>query len=79
VRIIGRVNGEVRQDGRSRDMVFDVVRLLCAISAVMTLLPGDVVATGTPPGVGPLRAGDTVEVEVEGVGVLSNPVAPAPA
>ncbi len=72
--VIGRVNGEVRQRGRTSDMVFDPYTLVSYISQGMTLLPGDVVTTGTPPGVGPLHAGDRVEVEIEGVGVLANPV-----
>jgi 2-keto-4-pentenoate hydratase/2-oxohepta-3-ene-1,7-dioic acid hydratase in catechol pathway len=70
-----RVNGEVRQRGFTRDMAWDPFALIAFISRVMTLLPGDVVSTGTPEGVGPIRAGDTVEVEVSGIGVLSNPVA----
>ena len=69
-----RVNGEVRQRGFTRDMVFDPYVLLSFISRVMTLLPGDLVSTGTPEGVGAIRRGDTVEVEVSGIGVLSNPV-----
>jgi 2-keto-4-pentenoate hydratase/2-oxohepta-3-ene-1,7-dioic acid hydratase in catechol pathway len=69
-----RVNGEIRQRGRTSAMVFPVPFLLRYISHVMTLEPGDVIATGTPAGVGPLLDGDTVEVEVEGVGVLRNPV-----
>jgi 2-keto-4-pentenoate hydratase/2-oxohepta-3-ene-1,7-dioic acid hydratase in catechol pathway len=69
-----RVNGETRQSGRTSQMAFPVPRLIRYISHCMTLEPGDVIATGTPAGVGPLRAGDTVEVEVEGVGVLSNTV-----
>jgi 2-keto-4-pentenoate hydratase/2-oxohepta-3-ene-1,7-dioic acid hydratase in catechol pathway len=69
-----RVNGEVRQQGRTSAMAFPVPFLIRYISQVMTLEPGDLIATGTPAGVGPLRDGDTVEVEVEGVGVLSNPV-----
>ena len=69
-----RVNGELRQHGRAGDMAFDVPTLLAYISRVMTLEPGDLVATGTPAGVGPLVAGDTVEVEILGVGVLTNPV-----
>jgi 2-keto-4-pentenoate hydratase/2-oxohepta-3-ene-1,7-dioic acid hydratase in catechol pathway len=69
-----RVNGAERQRGSTRDMVFDPFALLAFISGVMTLLPGDVVATGTPEGVGPLRPGDWVEVEVSGIGVLRNPV-----
>ncbi len=68
------VNGEVRQLGNTSDMIFDVFELLSFVSRGMTLLPGDVLTTGTPPGVGPLAAGDVVEVSVEGVGVLRNPV-----
>ena len=69
-----RVNGEVRQSGRTSAMAFPVPHLLRYISNAMTLEPGDLIATGTPAGVGPLRDGDLVEVEVEGVGILSNPV-----
>lgn len=66
------VNGEVRQDGNTREMGASVFRLVEFISHVMTLYPGDVIATGTPPGVGPLRVGDVVTVEIEGIGALSN-------
>jgi 2-keto-4-pentenoate hydratase/2-oxohepta-3-ene-1,7-dioic acid hydratase in catechol pathway len=69
-----RVNGKVRQDGRTKDLLFSIPRLLAFISAGITLEPGDLFSTGTPAGVGPIRAGDEVEVEVEGVGVLRNPV-----
>jgi len=69
-----RVNGEMRQMGSTREMVFNVQQLIAFISTVMTLEPGDVVLTGTPAGIGPLTAGDVVEVEVDGIGVLSNPV-----
>ena len=72
-----RVNGVERQHGRSRDMVFSILRLVVYISQVMTLEPGDLIATGTPSGVGPLRAGDVVEVEIPGIGVLRNPVVAA--
>lgn len=72
--VVCRVNGEVRQHGRAADMVFPVPVLIAYISAVMTLEPGDVIATGTPAGVGVLRAGDVVEVEVPGVGSLRNVV-----
>jgi 2-keto-4-pentenoate hydratase/2-oxohepta-3-ene-1,7-dioic acid hydratase in catechol pathway len=74
LRVQCRVNGVVKQDGRTRDQVFPLPRLLAFICAGMTLEPGDVVTTGTPAGVGPIRAGDVVEVEVEGVGVLRNEV-----
>ncbi|HEX4628439.1 MAG TPA: fumarylacetoacetate hydrolase family protein [Gemmatimonadales bacterium] len=69
-----RVNGVERQHGRARDMVFAIPTLVAFISQVMTLEPGDLIATGTPSGVGPLRAGDVVEVEIPGVGLLRNPV-----
>ncbi|HEX7956637.1 MAG TPA: fumarylacetoacetate hydrolase family protein [Pyrinomonadaceae bacterium] len=69
-----RVNGGVRQSGRTSAMAFPVTHLLRYISHAMTLEPGDLIATGTPAGVGPLLDGDVVEVEVEGVGVLRNPV-----
>lgn len=68
------VNGVEKQHGRARDMVFPIPMLLAYISEIMTLEPGDVVATGTPEGVGPLAEGDTVEVEVVGVSSVSNPV-----
>ena len=73
-RIITRVNGVVRQDGNSRDLVFSVPYLIAYISRFMTLLPGDLIMTGTPAGVGPLAVGDVVEVEIPGIGVLRNPV-----
>jgi 2-keto-4-pentenoate hydratase/2-oxohepta-3-ene-1,7-dioic acid hydratase in catechol pathway len=77
--IIGRVNGQVRQHGHAKDMHFGIPFLLAHISQVMTLEPGDVIATGTPAGVGRLNPGDVVEVEIPGVGVLSNPVVAAEA
>lgn len=72
--ITTRVNGEVRQASGVDDLIFSIRRLLAFVSRVMTLLPGDVISTGTPSGVGPIRAGDTVEVEIAEIGVLSNPV-----
>jgi len=74
VMVAARVNGELRQQGRTSDMIFPVSRLIRFLAGIMTLMPGDLIATGTPSGVGPLVSGDVVEVEVEGVGVLSNPV-----
>lgn len=68
------VGGEVRQLGSTKDMVFDPATLISYISQVMTLLPGDVVLTGTPAGVGPLQSGETVSVSVAGIGELSNKV-----
>jgi len=69
-----RVNGELRQQGSTRDFLFSLDAIIRAISRVMTLEPGDLIATGTPAGVGPLAAGDVVEVSVAGVGTLRNPV-----
>lgn len=73
--VIGRVNGQVRQHAPATEMSFSILELLRFISTVMTLEPGDLIATGTPEGVGPLAPGDVVEVEVSGVGVLRNTVA----
>jgi 2-keto-4-pentenoate hydratase/2-oxohepta-3-ene-1,7-dioic acid hydratase in catechol pathway len=72
--VIGRVNGEERQRGRVSEMQFAIPELLSYISQIMTLEPGDLVATGTPAGTGQLNPGDVVEVEIPGLGVLSNPV-----
>jgi 2-keto-4-pentenoate hydratase/2-oxohepta-3-ene-1,7-dioic acid hydratase in catechol pathway len=69
-----RVNGEIRQMSSTREMVFSVPQLIVYVSSVMTLEPGDLILTGTPAGVSPLSPGDVVEVEVEGIGKLSNPV-----
>jgi 2-keto-4-pentenoate hydratase/2-oxohepta-3-ene-1,7-dioic acid hydratase in catechol pathway len=69
-----KVNGEIRQEASTGDMVFGVAELFAFISRVMTLLPGDVILTGTPAGVGPIRPGDRMEVAVEGIGVLVNTV-----
>lgn len=73
--VMARVNGRKRQHARASDMVFGIPYLVSYISRIMTLEPGDLIATGTPEGVGPLASGDTVEIEVSGVGVLRNPVA----
>ena len=72
--VLCKVNGTLRQHGRARDMAFSIPVLLAYISGIMTLEPGDLVLTGTPEGVGPLADGDTVEVEIPGVGRLTNPV-----
>jgi 2-keto-4-pentenoate hydratase/2-oxohepta-3-ene-1,7-dioic acid hydratase in catechol pathway len=69
-----RVNGELRQSSNTSQLAFDVPTLLSTISRIMTLLPGDVVMTGTPSGVGPIQPGDIVEVRIEGIGTLRNPV-----
>jgi 2-keto-4-pentenoate hydratase/2-oxohepta-3-ene-1,7-dioic acid hydratase in catechol pathway len=69
-----RLNGEVKQHGTTRDFIFGIPALLRHITAAMTLLPGDVIPTGTPAGVAPMQPGDRVEVSVEGIGVLGNPI-----
>jgi 2-keto-4-pentenoate hydratase/2-oxohepta-3-ene-1,7-dioic acid hydratase in catechol pathway len=69
------VNGVTKQHSNTKNMIFDVYELVAFISAIMTLLPGDVIITGTPPGVGPIEVGDEVEVEIEGIGILKNRVA----
>jgi 2-keto-4-pentenoate hydratase/2-oxohepta-3-ene-1,7-dioic acid hydratase in catechol pathway len=69
-----RVNGQMRQMASTRDMVFSVSTLVAYISSVMTLEPGDLIFTGTPAGVGPLKPGDRVDVEIDGLGAISNPV-----
>ena len=72
--ITTRVNGSVRQKSNTDNMIFDVYELGSYISRIMTLLPGDVIITGTPPGVGSMNIGDIVEVEIEGIGILKNKV-----
>lgn len=72
--ISGRLNGEARQSSNTRFLLFDVGKLVSFISEIMPLYPGDVVSTGTPFGVGPMKDGDVVEVEIGGIGVLSNRV-----
>lgn len=72
--VIARVNGEVRQAGFTSDMVFGVAEIIEYVTAVMTLLPGDVILTGTPSGVGPVEPGDLMEIEIDGIGVLANRV-----
>jgi len=74
LRVRTYVDDELRQDGSSRDMVFDIPRIVSEISQAMTLLPGDVILTGSPAGVAELRPGQRVRVEIEGVGALENPV-----
>ena len=69
-----RVNGTIKQNSNTKNMIFNVYELVSFVSSVMTLFPGDVIITGTPPGVGPLKVGDTVEIEIEGIGILSNKV-----
>ena len=77
LRITTTLNGDVKQDGRTSDMVFGVADLIAHVSSFMTLLPGDVLLTGTPEGVGPMRPGDEVSITVEGLGTLTNSVVSA--
>jgi len=72
--ICTRVNGKIKQNSNTKNMIFDVYELVSFVSSVMTLLPDDVIITGTPPGVGLLSVGDTVEVEIEGIGILKNKI-----
>lgn len=72
LRIETKVNGETKQNGTTDMMIFDIPNLISFISEIMTLLPGDVIATGTPSGVGPVKIGDVVTVEVENIGILRN-------
>jgi 2-keto-4-pentenoate hydratase/2-oxohepta-3-ene-1,7-dioic acid hydratase in catechol pathway len=72
--IMGSVSGDIRQSSRTSQLVRGVPELVSWISQVMTLLPGDVILTGTPAGVSPIVTGDVVDIEIEGIGVLSNPV-----
>jgi 2-keto-4-pentenoate hydratase/2-oxohepta-3-ene-1,7-dioic acid hydratase in catechol pathway len=74
ISIVSRVNGGIRQNGHTSDMVFDVPTLIAYLSAAITLLPGDVIMTGTPAGFGPVVAGDRIEIELSGIGVLGNGV-----
>ncbi|MEQ9199882.1 MAG: fumarylacetoacetate hydrolase family protein, partial [Rhodospirillales bacterium] len=69
-----RVNGKTRQNSNTSDFIFTVPQIIADISAAITLLPGDVILTGTPEGVGPISPGDTVEIEIAGIGVLQNRV-----
>lgn len=75
LRIQTRLNGEIKQDSNTALMTHDVDKLICYMSACMTLLPGDVIASGTPEGIGSMQRGDTVEVEIEGIGILKNRIA----
>lgn len=74
VAIVTSVNGEVKQSSRTSKLMYDIPALIAHVSAVMTLIPGDVILTGTPEGVGPLSVGDEVSVFIEGIGTLSNRV-----
>ena len=78
VQVETRVNGEVRQSGTTRDFIFPLDAVIRYISQIMTLKPGDLISTGTPQGVGPVVAGDAIEVSIEGIGQLRNPVADQP-
>ena len=74
LRVQTHLNGELKQDGSTTDLIFDVASLVAQVSSVMTLLPGDVILTGTPAGVGPMNPGDEVDVTISGIGTLTNKV-----
>ena len=74
LRLQTHLNGDLRQDGSTKQMIFDVAALVAHVSSVMTLLPGDVILTGTPEGVGPMNIGDEVDVTIAGIGTLTNKV-----
>ena len=74
LRVSARLNGATVQDSNTNDLIFDVKHLIRHLTAVMTLEPGDIIISGTPAGVGPLKAGDVIEIDIEGIGVLRNPV-----
>jgi len=74
-RVQTHLNGDLKQDGSTQDLIFDIPTLIAHVSSVMTLLPGDVILTGTPEGVGPMEVGDEVEISIEGLGTLTNKVA----
>ena len=74
LQVRGYVNGNLRQDSRTRELIFTIPELVTYITSIMTLLPGDIISTGTPSGIGPIVPGDTVTVHVEGIGALTNTV-----
>ncbi len=74
LRLVTRLNGVVKQDSRTSDLIFSIAKVIEVASRVMTLEPGDLISTGTPSGVGPIAPGDTVEIEIEQIGTLKNPV-----
>jgi 2-keto-4-pentenoate hydratase/2-oxohepta-3-ene-1,7-dioic acid hydratase in catechol pathway len=76
--VTSRLNGEVRQQSTTEQLIFSCRDLVSWASRIMTLEPGDVIATGTPAGIGPMEPGDEIEVEVQGIGVLKNPVVAEP-
>ncbi len=78
IKIESRLNGILRQSSSSADLIFPVYELVAYISGIMTLSPGDIISTGTPPGVGPMRPRDLIEVSIEGIGALNNKVVAAP-
>ena len=75
VRVQTHLNGDLKQDGTTADLIYDIPTLVAYVSSVMTLLPGDVILTGTPEGVGPMQVGDEVEISIAGIGTLTNKVA----
>jgi 2-keto-4-pentenoate hydratase/2-oxohepta-3-ene-1,7-dioic acid hydratase in catechol pathway len=78
LRVRTYLNGELKQDGAVRDMMFPVGAIISFVSEFMTLEPGDLIATGTPPGVGPVEPGSKIHIEIEGIGTLCNTVVKSP-
>ncbi len=74
VRVEAYLNGKCRQSSSTQELVFSVPQIISFVSQIMTLMPGDVIATGTPPGIGPLASGDVIEIKIQGIGVLKNTV-----
>lgn len=74
IRITTRLNGEIKQQSDTKNFIFKTAYLVHAVSEIMTLYPGDIISTGTPSGIGPMLPGDTVEIEIEGIGILKNTV-----
>ncbi len=79
LKLITRLNGKVVQNSNTKNLIFNVYDIVSFVSSVMTLLPGDIISTGTPAGIGPMQVGDTVEVEIEKIGILRNMVILEPA
>jgi 2-keto-4-pentenoate hydratase/2-oxohepta-3-ene-1,7-dioic acid hydratase in catechol pathway len=78
LRVRTLLDGQIKQDGAVRDMMFPVDAIISFVSEFMTLEPGDLIATGTPPGVGPMQPGSNIHIEIEGIGILENPVVNSP-
>ena len=74
IKISSLLNGKIKQDSSTKNLIFSIPKLVSFISRIMTLMPGDIISTGTPPGVGPMMPGDSIEVVIDGIGALKNTV-----